>query len=195
MQIHVSRALSTDLKRFLVQAPVNLQAMQWYAHRVHVLGRKCVIAMEARSRYAIVMTGLRKADFDQFPTLFHDRLWREAVTICNLDEVRSERLAGLVDLVAQPVEIITGFDRSVLAHIRDVVWVLEDKAQEVGSLPGSAAEEFAFGLYVNETPRFRGGDPESIYPLKVMRGFWLGLLERTERRNSPDNVVPFNRLH
>ena len=195
MQIHVSRALSTDLKRYLVEAPVNLQAMQWYAHRVHVLGRKCVILMEARSRYAIAMTGLRKADFDQFPALFHDRLWREAVAICGLDEARSERLAGLVNVVAQPVEIITGFDRSVLAHMRDVVWVLKDKAQGTGSLPGNAGEEFAFGLYVNETPRFRKGDPKSIYPLEVMRGFWLGLLERTERRKPPDNVVPFDRLH
>ena len=191
IQIHVSKALAVDLKPHLAKAPIDLRAMQWYGHRIQVLRRKCVILMELRSRYAVVFTGLTKPDFARFPEIFRDRLLREALVLSQLDEARTERLTGLVGLVAENVEIMPGSDRSVQAHINDVVWHLELMAREIGSLPEDAWQEFNFGLRANQMPRTCKGEKEYFIPLEVMRGFWLGLLEHGVPR--PDNVVPFRK--
>jgi hypothetical protein len=191
MQIHVSKALATDLKPLLVEAPADLRQMQWYGHRVHVLRRKCVILMELQSRYAMVFAGLTKPDFLRFPELVRDRLWREMVSICELDGAESQRLAALVDVVSQPVQIVAGSDRSVQAHMKEVAWHLEWMANDFGSLPLEGGDAFAFGLRVNETPRSRKGQKEYFWPLQVMREFWFGMLEHARPR--ADNVVPFRR--
>ncbi|MDA1302312.1 MAG: hypothetical protein O2868_19840 [Proteobacteria bacterium] len=74
IQIHTSKALAADLKAQLAEVPAGPGAMQWYAHRVYVLRCKCVVAMEAQSRYAMIFTGLTKPDFEMFPELFLERL-------------------------------------------------------------------------------------------------------------------------
>jgi len=191
LQLQISKALSTDLKSHPIEASTDLHAMQWYGHRVQVLRRKCVILMELQSRYAMVFTGLTKPDFARFPELVRERLWREALSICQLDDEQSARLAGLVNVISQPVQIMTGSDRSVQAHLKEVAWHLDWMANEVGALPADSGEEFSFGLRVNQMPRKSKGEKEYFYPLEVLRDFWLGLLAHDKPR--PDNVVPFRR--
>ncbi|MDY0007054.1 MAG: hypothetical protein RBS22_09525 [Spongiibacteraceae bacterium] len=183
--------MATDLKPLLVEAPTDLRQMQWYGHRVQVLRRKCVILMELQSRYAMVFAGLTKPDFLRFPELVRDRLWREIVSICALDDAESQRLAALVDVVSQPVQIVAGSDRSVQAHMKEVAWHLEWMANDFGSLPLEGGDAFAFGLRVNQTPRSRKGQKEYFWPIEVMREFWLGMLAHATPR--ADNVVPFRR--
>lgn len=162
--------------------------MQWYAHRVYVLCRKCVIAMEAQSRYAMVFSGLTKPDFEKFPELFLDRLMREALSICQLADEQSEHLAALIMLLGEPIQ--PGSDRSVQAHINDVIRELDWMAHDIGYLPKQASHEFNFGLRVNQMLRKRKGDKDYFYPLEELRGLWLGLLGHVASR--PDNVVPLH---
>lgn len=176
IQIHTSKALAADLKGHLNEAPISQGAMQWYAHRVYIMRRKCVIVMEAQSRYAMVFTGLTKPDFGRFPDLFLDRLMRESLSICQLNDEQSGRLANLVMLLGESVQISQGSDRSVQAHVNDVARELDWTSQEIGYLPEHDSHEFNFGLRVNQTPRKRKGDKDYIYPIEVFRGFWLGLL-------------------
>lgn len=191
VQLHVSKSLTTDLKSHLADVSADLRAMQWYGHRVQVMRRKCVILMEARSRYAMLFAGLTKPDFARFPELIRDRLRREAVAICRLDDERSAQLAALVDLIAQPIQIMPGSDRSVQAHINDVVWHLEWMAGEIGALPANDGDAFGFGMRMNQMLRKCKGERDFFSPLAAMREFWLGLLAHAAPR--PDNVVPFRR--
>ncbi|MES9990656.1 MAG: hypothetical protein ABW098_01805 [Candidatus Thiodiazotropha sp.] len=190
IQIHTTKALSADLKSHLIEVPATQGAMQWYAHRVHVMRRKCVIAMEAQSRYAMVFTGLKKPDFERLPELFLDRLMREALSICQLDEERSDHLASLVMMLGESIQISQGSDRSVQTHINEVARELDWMSYEIGCLPENDEDEFSFGLRVNQTPRKRKGDKDYFYPLEELRGFWLGLLERVVA--IPDNDVPLH---
>ena len=190
IQIHTSKALAADLKAHLTEVPSGPGAMQWYAHRVYILRRKCVIAMEAQSRYAMVFTGLTKPDFERFPELFMDRLMREALSICQLDDEQSEHLAALVMLLGESIQISPGSDRSVQAHINDVARELDWMSHDIGYLPEQASHEFNFGLRVNQMLRKRKGDKDYFYPLEELRGFWLGLLGHVASR--PDNVVPLH---
>ena len=137
LQLHISKSLTPDLKSHMCDYSDNPGAMQWYAHRVHVLRRKCVIVMERESRYAILFNGLTRPDFARFPELLRGRLFREVLSICHLQNDQAARLAALVDMVTDPVEVMPGNDRSVQSHINQVVFEFDWMAQEIGALPES----------------------------------------------------------
>jgi hypothetical protein len=189
LQIDASKACAADLKEHLSEVPFDFRAMQWYAHRVTVLRRKCLILMEARSRYAMVLTGLVKADFTQFPERFHDRLWREAVSLCQLEQSESDKLRVLVDWLCEEIRICPGSDRSVQAHINEIARELKYLAGEIGYLPEDEQGEFAFGLRVNQVLRKTREETEYFYPLEVFRDFWLGMVK--EVRLPVATIVPF----
>jgi hypothetical protein len=199
LQFHLSKAFSKDMSMHVSDSHAVIGgALQWYAHRVTVLRRKCVIAMEWQSRYCIVFAGLKKPDFKIFPELFADRLWREVVSICQLDDEQSHDLAALVDIVGKEQYYQVGFDRSVQAHINDVAWNLNNMANEIGYLPEKQEDAFGFGLKMNEWLRKRKGDKEYMVPLEVFRDCWLGMLEHVYVSKSDDkkkvaDVVPFRR--
>lgn len=163
--------------------------MQWYAHRVTVLRRKCLILVEWRSRYAMVFTGMVKDDFAHFPAIFHDRLLREALSVCQLDEEKTDELEGLINIVCDEVQICPGSDRSVQAHINEIARDLKYLAAEIGFLPEDDRREFNFGLRVNQMLRKTKEDKEYFYPLEVYRDFWTDMLKHV---NLPQtNVIPF----
>ena len=200
LQFHLSKTLAGDLKMHVAD-PITASptAMQWYGHRITLMHRKCVLMMEYKSRYCMVFSGLTKPDFENFPELFLDRLWREVVSVCQLDDTQSERLAALVHLVAEKQHYQPGSDRSVQAHLRQAAeelhYMVNDK---VGRLPGPG-EEFGCGVRINEMLRKRKEDKDYFVPLEVFRDFWLGMFEYTGQRQTPDkrdvadNVVPFRR--
>ena len=201
IQFHLSKVLSIDMKMHIA-APlaINPGAMQWYGHRVTIMRRKCVLMMELQSRYCMIFTGMTKPDFEDFPERFIDRMWREVVSICQLDDDQSEMLAELVLAVAQDQCFQAGHDRSVQAHIKQVVEEIEQAIHyRTGRLPVSDEEMFGLGVRVNERIRKRKGDKDYFVPLEVFRDFWLGMLEfapvseEPEEDELPDNVVPFKR--
>lgn len=199
LQFHLTKTLSKDLSMHLgIPTPINNSAMQWYAHRITALRRKCIIAMEGYSRYCMVFCGLTKKDFERFPEMFLDRLWREAVSICQLDEIQSEKLAALAGMVAEEYQFQTGSDRSVQSHINDVAWQLKDIAEEIGYLPIAPEDAFGFGIRVNEQLRICKGDKDYFRPIEDYREFWLGMLQQlapsaTTAPSITDNVIPFRR--
>jgi len=79
------------------------------------------------------------------------------LSICLLDDEQSEHLAALVMSLGESVQISPGSDRSVQAHINDVVRELDWMSHEIGYLPEQASHEFNFGLRVNQMLRKRKG--------------------------------------
>lgn len=201
LQFHLSKVLSTDMK--MHRAPpqeISPAAMQWYGHRVTIMRRKCVLMMELQSRYCMIFTGMTKPNFEGFPDRFVDRLWREVVSICQLDDERSQMLAELVLVVAEEQHYQSGYDRSVQSHIRQVVEEIElDIHYQTGRLPASDEEMFGLGVKLNERIRKRKGDKDYFVPLEVFRDFWLGMQEfapmgqAQDEAELPDNVLPFKR--
>jgi len=214
LQFHLSKVLAKDMAMHIQgsattnTAAAQPGALQWYAHRVTVNRRKCVLLMEPQSRYCMVFCGLTKPDFADFPSLFRDRLWREVLSICKLDDKQSDELRALVHLLSEAAVFAPGHDRSVQAHINDVSWHLEDQANASNSLPLEPHEAFAFGSFANGLIRKRKGEKDYFHPREVFRDFWLGLLQelnaddgvgpvlaslQSDERPIPDNVLPFRR--
>ncbi len=201
LQFHLSKDLASDMKVHLASPQaINPASLQWYGHRVTIMRRKCVLMMELQSRYCMIFTGMTKPDFERFPERFIERLWHEAVSICQLDDERSEMLAELVFSVAEDQHYQVGYDLSVQSHIRQMVEEIKSYVHHyAGRLPASDEEMFALGVNVNERIRKRKGDKDYFVPLKVFRDFWLGMLalapqdEVPDVGELPDNVVPFRR--
>lgn len=199
LQFHLSKTLSEDMTMHLSAGqPMIGGALQWYAHRVTVLRRKCVIAMEWQSRYCMVFAGMTKAEFQNFPEIFTDRLWREVASICQLDDGQTEKLAALANMVAEEQVYQSGSDRSVQAHINDVAWHLGYEANQAGYLPEKPEEAFGFGIKMNEWLRKRKDDKDYFVPVEVFRDCWLGMLEHMDAQSAQDKpylaeVVPLRR--
>ncbi len=201
LQFHLSRTLSGDLKKHLSDSlDTDAGAMQWYGHRVTVMKRKCVLMMELRSRYCMLFAGLTKQDFDRFPDLFADRLWREVLSICLLDDEHSSQLASLALLTGEQQRYQLGSNRSIQTHLRQAAEHLHDIAnQQMGRLPQSGEEQFGCGVQINETLRKCKGDKDYFVPLDRFRDFWLGMLkfqqtqQAQKKKRVPDNVLPFRR--
>ncbi len=158
-------------------------AMVWYAHRVTIGRRKCIIAMERQSRYAMVLCGLTQATFVNFPKLFKERLWREA---CAVTQLQKPLPAGEVSLISglalefcQQMEFSRETDRSVQSHIRQVkeqlFYMVNDDNEP---LPLTDEDAIRFGLSVNRTLRKCKGDVEYFVPLEVFSDFWLGRVQQ-----------------
>lgn len=192
MQFQLSRTLAKDLLMH-VQASMDLSpsALQWYGHSMVIDQRKCVIMMEAQSRYAMVFCGMEKRDFEDFPGLFQQRLLREVSIIAQLEAPLTEAdLALLSDLVLDisAEEIFhPGSNRSVTSHLNQVRHHLEILLEDDFSLPATADEAFQFGLIANDAPRMRQGSKEYFYPLRIFHEFWLGLLNCAKNANDRES--------
>jgi len=154
----------------------DFQALQWYAHRVTIAQRKCVITMERQSRYAIVFCGLTKSDFENFPQIFQERLWREVISITQPEDDDLPIISNLVLDMTGKHHYQPGSDRSVMAHINQVVEHLEIIINHHDApLPTNDSDAFAFGIQANETPRKRKIDKDYFYPIEVFKDLWLGM--------------------
>ncbi|MFA7553053.1 MAG: hypothetical protein WCY88_02295 [Spongiibacteraceae bacterium] len=181
MAMHVSgpqpdHAVNT---KEVVESPVGadkpavtlLPVMTWYAHRVIIARRKCIIIMEATSRYAMVFCGMKKADFEHFPDLFQDRLWREVFAVCEgIPESDISQLSATVLNICEQQRYQIGHDRSVTAHIKQVAEHLELMVRYQGeTLPVDRMAAFEFGVSVNELLRKRRGDKDYFRPVEAFQ--------------------------
>lgn len=207
LQIHLSQSLAKELESHLQETiAAEPTALQWYAHKVVVDRRKCLVMMEYQSRYAMVFCGLTKKEFDNFPDMLQERIWREVNIISQLDESLTEDdFAILSDLTLDLTATQyyqRGSDRSVMSHISQVVDDLRSSVEDDGfELPTNSNEAIHFGLGVNDMFRKRKGDKDYFVPLEVYTGFWLGLVEVVKSKtgdaakakaaiiHSEDNVI------
>ncbi len=190
IQLYLSRDLAKDLASLPIeQAPkeVSEGAIIWYAHRVTIMRRKCIIAMEYQSRYAMVFCGLTQPDFKNFSQLFSQRLLQEACVITQLGEHLPEADVQLLCELANEVSMEQNFachnDRSVQSHINQIKDHLEDLVLRGGyPLPESPDDAMRFGLIANDMLRKTKNHKDYFVPLKVYTGFWLGMIRHVKEQ-------------
>lgn len=120
INLHTSRILSDDLAKAgcILPSSASGDAWQWYAHRIALMRKKCVIVMEEASRYALIFVGMKKKDFCQFDQILTSRILAEACWLCDLPQTgANEQLWAAIKQKSSPVVSTQGLDRSVQAHI------------------------------------------------------------------------------
>jgi len=188
IHLHTSKIFNDDLIKSgcgLLSAEHKNADWHWYAHRVTLLRKKCVIVMEEASRYALIFVGVKKIEFAHFDKLLRNRIVAEASWLCGLPHPSpNEQLVAAVEQKSSSVVFSSGLDRSVQAHIRQVADEMEYFVKyRFERLPESADEEFALGCQLNDTLRKRGGDKDYFYPQRKWRESLLALLSQQTRSN------------
>lgn len=184
IQFHLSKDAAKDLAMHVGdKQPVNSQALQWYLHRVTVARRKCIIAMELQSRYTTVFCGLTKKELADFPSIFGERFWREALLVLDMEYALDNSARDELAYWSQEISSIPcfqlGHDRSVSAHIADVLMLLRLMVESDGyPLPVDEMDALSFGIQVNQTYRRSKMHPDWFVPITEYRQFWAGLLGR-----------------
>ncbi|GAB3111686.1 hypothetical protein G8770_20400 [Aestuariicella hydrocarbonica] len=185
LQFHLSKDAAKDLNAHLGDnEPVNYQGMQWYLHRITVARRKCIVAMELQSRFAMVFCGLTKPDFERFPDIFFERLMREALlSLEQIVELQDSQMRSVMELglsIAEDQVYQTGSDRSVMAHINDVAYLLRQCVEDGYPLPEEDWDAMAFGGKANSMLRKTKHHKDYFYPKEHFGEFWEGLLRAME---------------
>jgi hypothetical protein len=190
IQFHLSKAAAEDLKQLVEPAaPINYQAMQWYLHRVTVARRKCIVAMEQQSRYALVFCGLTKKEFAEFPQLFSYWFALHALAcmadIVGDDELMEQHVLEVAAGLAAGQTYQLGSDRSVNAHIRQVVDFLKILVEVDGyPLPVEPRDTAMFLMRANDTLYRIGKNGDWFRPVAEFSQFWMGLFDVI--KNAPD---------
>jgi len=182
IHLHISKIFSDDLAKsgqVLPEAEDKNDGWHWYAHRVMLMRKKCIIVMEGASRYTLIFVGLKKLDFSQFDQVLASRIVAEASWLCDLPHPGpNQQLIAAVEQQCSATVWSQGLDRSVQAHIRQVADEMEYFVRyRFERLPETAEEEFALGLRLNDTLRKRGGDKDYFYPGERWRDSLLALLK------------------
>lgn len=151
IQIDISTTLAKPLARHLKPAKVTNANFVWRAEMAMIGPEVCVVAQERYTQYVLVMCGLTKPEFAQFPHLFCDRFLREAMALCKQAKIYdnktlNHKLSVLcasphIQLDPEPVE-----DGKILT----VTETLERQfLYEEQPLPTTGRAAFEFGFKLN----------------------------------------------
>lgn len=147
----------------------------WYIHRVVIERRKCFIAMEAHTRYAMLFCGLTKPVLKNVPLLFADYLWRHIISLCAVDDADFGHIRAMASKMCAEVVYHKGLNRSIQAHIKDVAHQLEWDINRYG-FPEDPGKEFFMSMKANKVPRRRYGEKGFIIPLEEFQRLWCEIL-------------------
>jgi hypothetical protein len=189
LHLHTSKPMTESLQKAgctCSALPEEPKAWHWHVHRFALFRKRCIIAMEEESRYAMLFLGLKKKDLARFDRVFAKRLLLEARWLCALDAKQDQRLTAVIESQVQPVSFSVGMNRSVQSHIRQAIEEAEiHVAYHLEAVPESLDEILGLGLYLNKTIRKRKQDRDYFVPMERWRD---ALLTRIHPR-PPGQVI------
>lgn len=192
LAILTSGALSKDIRSADDPAGVDTGALIWYGHRVTIERRKCVVLMEAASRYGVLFTALTKPDFQRLGERLAARLPGELARIHG-DTAIAERLRPVVDRLADPIVTVPGRDRSIQSHINDFVYLVRCWTADNGRLPRDDDEAFLAASRPNWMIKMGKAHPKGLISAPAFSERWLDLAG-IDPDSVPDPIDPFRSL-
>ena len=152
LQFHLSKTLAKQMQSLLVPAPdIRPEGMQWYAQGISLLGEQCILAIEAHSRYLMVFCNLPITELENFPLLFRERLWREVIAVCLLEDKQAQETLG--ELAQQITRLPLPAGVSVSLYTRHK-WLIDRPLAELSELHDGTG----FSFEVVDIPAYSDND-------------------------------------
>ena len=149
----------------------SIATMEWVLHAFKVKQKNCVIAMHTKSRYCMLFTDIKKQDSVAFFKLFFERLVNEMSALCSLENTPIESIVTSINRKHQGFIICNKSNRSVQAHINDVVWHFKHGVDTIGCLP-NIHQAYNFCCCINDFLRKSVHDKDYFIPNEKMKDFW-----------------------
>lgn len=151
------------------------RVQQWLVHLVRLHRKPCVLAMELRTRYAMVFTGLKKGDAAGFINALIERLADEMAFAADEAGMALHPQAPIARFLAHhpAFRFFLRTHRSAQAHLKEVVWQLKHFSDEAGRLPVGHEACATVDAVANRTPRKTSTLKDYFYPGEEMLVDWL----------------------
>lgn len=139
---------------------------QWIVHAIKVDRKTVLIAMDHKTRFTIALTGIKKGDNAEFLRLFEGHL---KVHIWELFALVTDDRANISTPIDNHFKQFNNCafynrgDRSVQAHINDVVWHFKSYSESSNCIP-HGEELISFDNFVNELLRTDKVTKEYFHP-------------------------------
>ena len=190
--INLSKVLGGDLKTLVGEhCDAEKFELNWFAHRVNINRRKCIIVVEVSTRYAMIFTGLVKKDFQNFSQIFAERLWRELLDLLQLSDKDSARISDTILDCITNQHFQLGHDRSVNSHITQIVGetnlLIEYREYP---FPESTGEAMHFGTIYNRMLRKTGKHKGYFYPGEEFAKLWTRKLGIADTDDTNKDLRP-----
>lgn len=156
---------------------------QWLVHAIKVKGKNVLVAMDYQTRFSITLSALKKGDEASFLNNFEHHLTvhvHEMMTSVNADahaiDISLERYRHLHNSRA----FYLRGDRSVQAHINDVVWHFrhwvdnssDDCFNNLGGVP-TGVDLIGQDVFANQLLRKRKAEKNYFTPQREFLHTWL----------------------
>ncbi len=152
-------------------------AFQWVLHAITVKRKHCLIAMEVNTRFSVILTAMPKGNPDAFIDRFKPRLLDQLFGFALQSGVLEEEQFAMFinEFMAQTADIFLcqRSDRSVQAHINDVVWHFTETVKASGYVPDNEGEMLHFSSYINRILRKTKQSRDYSQPDEEMLLLWL----------------------
>ena len=147
----------------------------WLVHAIKVKGKNVLVAMDYHTRFSITLSALKKGDDGSFMNNFEHHLTvhvREMMTAVNAEsqaiDISLERYRHQHNRCA----LYLRGDRSVQAHINDVVWPFRRCVDDLGEVP-TKVDLISFDAFVNQIIRKRKDEKDYFIPQHEFLHAWL----------------------
>ena len=144
--------------------PEGAQPWGWQLHAVKIARRQVLVAMHGDTRFVMVFWGLKKGDGKTLLSMFYERVANHLVWMtADSDVMDGAAVRNMFDRLMRshgPFRFHSGSDRSVQAHINEVVRLCRQAvADNDGDLPDNYEQAGEFDVFLNQSiRRVKSGD-------------------------------------
>lgn len=172
-----SKDITTDSQRIQHTDGSQTLLFQWVLHAITLKRKHCLIAMEVNTRFSVILPAMPKGDPEVFIDRFKPRLLDQLFGFAQQSGLlKEEQFAFFINVfMAQTAEIFLcqRSDRSVQAHINDVVAQFTETVNASGYVPDNDREMQHFSHYINSQLRKVKPSRDYTHPNEQMLLFWL----------------------
>jgi len=151
------------------------QQWQWLVHAVKVKGKHVLVVMDYQTRFSITLSALKKGDDVAFTTAFEHNLLVHIYEMMRSVDADLQGIGTSIERYGHHHQNCIFYlrgDRSVQAHINDVLWHFRNGVDNRGGIL-TGADLIALDTYVNQIMRKRKGEKDYFYPQREWLHAWL----------------------
>lgn len=166
---------------------------QWVVHCVSIKRKKYLIVMDYQSRYSVMFPAGKKGDDIAFLNSFETNLkasFRYWVDNAQMDQSEATKYIEQYNATINTCTFHLRGDRSVQAHINEVVWHLQVLCERQGDITESL-DCLLFSVAAAKILRKRNGEKEYFQADEVFFAYWLKTFS-PQPQVTANNVINFN---
>jgi hypothetical protein len=169
----------------------------WQLHALTLRRKSVLLAMHGETRFAMVFVGTARNDLADFVQAFIER-WLNEMLRLGMD-IGVLREADLPAIFANFMQLHRDFrlyqrsDRSVQAHINQVLGEFRYQVDEIGGLPATVPEAAGFDEWVNGQLRKIGAKGDYYQPDEAMFLHWWAQFGPAGRATAEQITSAFQR--